>query len=122
MPRETIHTSDYPGDQSFDVKVGWNNDMGVQVGVAEADGRSMWWVYGEKYKAQLGADIEIIVQNLSSMAPIQRVEFIGESVLNLFDTTCGSFDSLWATMNRKQINDLIRILRRARDSAFGKDE
>lgn len=30
--------------------------------------------------------------------------------------------SMWATLNRWQINDLIRLLRKARDGAFGRDE
>jgi len=29
---------------------------------------------------------------------------------------------LWADLDRQGCNDLIRILRRARDSAFGRDE
>ncbi len=33
-----------------------------------------------------------------------------------------SYDSLWVTMTRQGINDLIRHLRRARDAAFGRDE
>ena len=33
-----------------------------------------------------------------------------------------SYSDLWATMDRKGINDLIRHLRRARDAAFGRDE
>lgn len=30
--------------------------------------------------------------------------------------------SLWATPSRKTVNDLIRLLRKARDAAYGKDE
>ena len=29
---------------------------------------------------------------------------------------------LWADLDRKGCNDLIRVVRRARDSAFGRDE
>lgn len=32
------------------------------------------------------------------------------------------FDSLWSTLDRQGCNDLIRLLRRARDAAFGRDE
>jgi len=31
-------------------------------------------------------------------------------------------EGLWADLDRQGCNDLIRILRRARDSAFGRDE
>lgn len=124
MPRETIHTSKYPGDRSFNVKVGWTRDLDVQIGVAEADERSMWWVFGENYTIKLG---ELILNAVESSNDInfteeERMVVIGETVLNSLDSTCGSFDSLWATMDRKEINELIRILRKARDSAFGRDE
>ena len=29
---------------------------------------------------------------------------------------------LWSTLDRKGCNDLIRVLRRARDASFGRDE
>lgn len=32
------------------------------------------------------------------------------------------FKSVWSDMNRHQVNDLIRLLRRARDQTFGRDE
>ena len=32
------------------------------------------------------------------------------------------YDSLWINMNREQLNRMIRILRRARDQAYGRDE
>lgn len=34
----------------------------------------------------------------------------------------GPYSDLWVSLDRKGVNDLIRILRRARDAAFGKDE
>lgn len=37
---------------------------------------------------------------------------------NSFDPT----DGLYTDLNRKQINDLIKALRKARDQAYGKDE
>ena len=123
MPRETIHTSEYPGDSSFDVKVGWNRDMDVQVGISEADDRSMWWVHSEGRKDVIGSRLIEIVSNRVLCKDVnEECVRVAEDVLNMFDVECGTFDSLWATLNRKQINDLIRVLRRARDSAFGKDE
>lgn len=122
MPKETIHTSNYPGDQSFDVKVGWTRNMDVQLGIAEADDRSMWWVYGENYKEIIGAEIRKIMVSDNESLTISEDRQLGESLLNMLDTVCGSFTSLWATMDRQEVNTLIRVLRRARDSAFGKDE
>lgn len=124
MPRETIITSRHPGDDNFNVKVGWNRDMDVQIGITESMDRSMWWVYGEKRKEELGSEIEKIVIEARQGFPegFDRSEDIAENVLNLFDTMLGSLDSMWSTLSRKDINDLIRVLRRARDSAFGRDE
>lgn len=121
MPKETIHTSRHPGDHNFDVKVGWTRELDVQVGVSEVDERSMWWVYGEQYKDTIGKEVFDIVTDYPGIA-YKKYDEIGTRVLNMLDTTCGSLDSLWATMDRKQINDLIRVLRRARDAAFGRDE
>lgn len=124
MPRETIITSRFPGDDNFNVKVGWNKDMNVQIGISESMDRSMWWVYGEKRKEELGSEIEKIVIEARQGFPegFDRSEDIAKNVLNLFDTMLGSLDSMWSTLSRKDINDLIRVLRRARDSAFGRDE
>lgn len=124
MPRETIITSRFPGDDNFNVKIGWNRDMDVQIGISESMDRSMWWVYGEKLKEELGSEIEKIVIEARQGFPegFDRSEDIAENVLNLFDTILGSLDSMWSTLSRKDINDLIRVLRRARDSAFGRDE
>lgn len=124
MPRETIITSRFPGDDNFNVKIGWNRDMDVQIGISESMDRSMWWVYGEKRKEELGSEIEKIVIEARQGFPegFDRSEDIAENVLNLFDTILGSLDSMWSTLSRKDINDLIRVIRRARDSAFGRDE
>lgn len=32
------------------------------------------------------------------------------------------FDSVWTSLDRQGCNDLIRLLRKARDSAFGSDQ
>ena len=127
MPRETIITSRFPGDDNFNVKVGWNRDMDVQIGINESLDRSMWWVYGGKRVEEIGHEISKIVEQAEREFPgahneEDRDTDIGQNVLNLFDTMLGSFDSMWSTLNRKDINDLIRVLRRARDSAFGRDE
>lgn len=123
MPRETIHTSRQPGDNSFDVKVGWIRDFDVQIGISEADDRSMWWVFTEGRKDIIGAKlIEIVSKRIICEDINEEYVKVAEDALNMFDVECGTFDSLWATMSRQEVNQLIRVLRRARDSAFGKDE
>lgn len=50
-----------------------------------------------------------------------RFVFVDKSGIPLPDEEV--YGSLWFTFeHRRQINDLIRNLRKARDSAFGKDE
>lgn len=119
MPRETIKTKDH----NFDIKVGWSKDHDVQVGVSEAEDRSLWWVYGNKYTDVIGAEVIKIVK-IRTLCEDKADENrrVGEDVLNLLDATCGAFYELWATMDRNEINQLIKVLRRARDSAFGRDE
>lgn len=43
-------------------------------------------------------------------------------VEQLNETTHHMYFGLWSDLDRRSINDLIRKLRRARDTAFGKDE
>lgn len=140
MPKETIYNSNFPNDKTFNVEVGWTRDLDVQLGIKEANDRSMWWVYGEDYLGEIGLrtrkDIEDGIEidefeiknaigqkclSQETTRPLTDAE-IGRAILNTLDTVCGCYDSLWATMNRKEINDLIRVLRRARDAAYGRDE
>lgn len=83
MPRESVYGTD---PNNLAVKVGWDRDKHVQVGVG---------------------------------GPI---EFTFTGPLPEGVTVAPGFDSLWVTMDRHGINDLIRHLRRARDAAFGRDE
>ena len=38
------------------------------------------------------------------------------------ETSVVGESGLWSSLNRQGCNDLIRVLRRARDQAFGRDE
>lgn len=98
MPKETVHA--VLGDKivpGFDVTVAWNRDGVVQVTtVAEdADERLRNWV-----EVDLGR------------IPTNSVP----------GTIFKTFDGWHADLDRAGVNRLIRVLRQARDAAFGKDE
>lgn len=124
MPRERVEAVCDP----WQPVVGWSHDHGVQVAtVAEGD-RSVYWCL-------LGADVEMLVrvgQAVRVTAEAAAHEPTGESVgwtdeevgrilLNSLDVIAPT-SGLWADLNRRGCNDLIRVLRRARDAAFGRDE
>lgn len=61
-----------------------------------------------------------------SMGDTQRLEGeLGRMVLNAVTGSTGAMDgdsSLYTSLDRGSVNRLIRLLRKARDAAFGKDE
>jgi hypothetical protein len=75
--------------------VGWQRDAGVQVGV---------------------------INNASGVATVTCS--IGGETTSVRDVPVPLPDSngWFADLDRKGLNDLIRLLRRARDAAFGRDE
>ena len=134
MPRETIRTDkgtvDVEGGHvpGFDIKVGWNKDQYMQVGIEESCGISLIRTFSRNPNCEplLGAMIrEIIVPKPGSAlynAPDLTDAEIGAEVINILETVIGGFPGIWTDMNRHDVNELIRLLRKARDSAFGRDE
>lgn len=119
MPRESIRSE----FGVFEVRVGWTRDCDVQIGVVEAEERSLFWVLCENQIEMIGAEVRRIVAeaNEPGTKPLGDTQ-IGENLLNMLDTTCFPNSGVWSTLQRNDVNQLVRILRRARDSAFGKDE
>lgn len=130
MPKEIIRSR----DGSFDVAVGWAQDREIQLGVVGADDRSLFWLllgYDEDAKARLAKHVTHAVDALRD----QHTEAGGPPTLPLADAILdaldvashgtdanGTYSSVWSTIDgRVQVNDLIRLLRKARDSAFGVD-
>lgn len=131
MPKETIQ--DTAG--AYDVRVGWAPDS-VQVGVESAGGFSLVsMLYGDgdacrlvglRVCERLGHRLDQSVQtdedkNLALMQ-------LGREVLNIVEasqsnpTVAPSYTGIWSTLDRAGLNRLIRVLRRARDAAYGRDE
>ena len=134
MPRETI--SDPNG--SYDVRVGWHQDQGVQIGVADPEGRSLFWIMAvgtartsdDLRLRRLGLQVTdalakdgFVLGHEADYSPDEICGRVGAVVLDALDTHVGlTFESLWSDLDRTRCNRLIRLLRKARDSAFGRDE
>lgn len=119
MPRELIQAAQEP----FHPKVGWAADRDVQIGIEVEGQRSIFWtLFEHEDRERLGREVRRI-QNMESSTD----EEIGCVLLNVLDVAAtgpsvtGSYAGLWATLDRQGCNRLIRVLRRARDSAFGAD-
>jgi hypothetical protein len=116
MPRELIKSQVGP----YHPKVGWSADQDVQLGIEVEGQRSIFWTLfsGDDMRTRLGQQI----------AALNLVEYdddlaLGQAVLNTLDTVShGGYLGLWSDLDRHGINQLIKVLRRARDSAYGKDE
>lgn len=148
MPKEIVAGSAVPGtEDGFHVKVGWGTDS-VQVGVETDQGHSLFWVLlgatvTDQHKtsdqeqeerervrlrlAELGARTREAVENLprrdDDTGHLMTDARVGEAVLNLMDEmTILEYTGVWADLSRDGCNRLIRIVRKARDSAYGADE
>lgn len=104
MPSEKIHGEAMP----INVRVGWSRDMYVQVGVEHSLGAS--------------AIIEIVNGWLAAAGdpPLDWDKLRADAK----DRTGAEpdFTGWHSTLDRPATNELIRVLRRARDQAYGRDE
>lgn len=138
MPRETV--PHHPADGQFQVQVGWQRDTDMQLGITVPDTGSgqhhlVDYFYGSVPVCtevgrltweKLHTLVPEAFQPLDFRSSDQEVEFylsVGRQVL---DAVTGAEDGpstgLWWTPSRFQVNALIRLLRRARDQAMGRDE
>lgn len=103
MPAETVHEP----NGMFDVRVSWGHDSGyIQVAT----------------RADKGTEhIVRIVNEWLEAAALPAVDL--DALRKKLGENPPHFDGWHATLdNRRNVNDLIRHLRKARDSAFGRDE
>lgn len=135
MPKEVI----FGAGGQYEARVGWTADGGeVQVGIETIDGKSLITeLYGDNCR-DIGQRVyERVHQLVTSMGQISSdadkdaaLEALGRDVLDLVEssqTSPGSpgtagYSGVWAALDRIRVNQMIRVLRRARDAAFGKDE
>ena len=118
MPKEKI----YDSARLFDIEVGWTRDCGpVQVGIVTHSGVSIAsWLGGVSSEVTDAEDV------LKSELPTGATTGIGphryRTAKNETPSDLPSFNSLWGTLDRAQINRMIKMLRKARDEAYGTDE
>lgn len=117
MPKETINTPVGP----YHVKIGWFPQGGVQVGVEAEGERSLFWQllgYDTNVLQLLGTEIR-----KADLLDYEDDEQRARALLNTLDVVSnGGYRGIWSDLDRQGCNDVIRILRRARDSSFGRDE
>lgn len=131
MPKETVQDT----SGSFDVKVGWRPDGDVQVGVETAAGHSLVTkLYGDEMALdRIG---RLVRELILGDQPLPMVEGrkvyptdseVGRQVLDIVEASQSSpgetsYTAVWANLSRHAVNQLIRMLRKARESAYGRDE
>jgi hypothetical protein len=96
MPKEVIR--DVAGQ--FDVTVGWNRAPG---------------------EVQIATVVRPPERDGEPRTLRELVESWPEGAGRYHDDT-ELLTGLWSTLDRRQLNELIRVLRKARDAAFGRDE
>lgn len=128
MPRETI--TDIVG--SYDVKVGWEPERDVQIGVTVADPTPLVnTLYGDQetleavglnLKARFGIGVDDALSDEEKSEVMREIARTALSTLTECANDGAPYYGVWATLDRAGCNRVIRVLRRARDSAFGRDE
>lgn len=120
MPREIIHS---PDAGQFYVKVGWGAERDVQVGVEGDDDLHLAWLLwgNDEALVHLGEKVRLLAQRVNGDPDVTDAQ-LGHDLLNFIQAVSPTFRGVWSTLDRRACNDLIRVLRRARDSAFGRDE
>lgn len=150
MPKEIIYGSAvHGGRERFHVKVGWTADREVQLGVEADGGRSLFWMLlgvasfvdeaaDSDTAASLEEDRQLRLAELgarmreTAKQAKERADDIGNKamdallavqMLNLLDdVTIIEYSGVWTTLDRLGCNQLIKNVRKARDSAYGRDE
>lgn len=132
MPKHTVNNPNplAVGEKRFRLVVGWNRDMDVQVGIEtddQPDGQHhlVDHVYGGEaatigaaLRARLGLDE--LYDREGSQLDYDNAD-LGRMVLDAVTGSTPFGTSVWTHPDRQGINRMIRLLREARDQAYGKD-
>lgn len=130
MPKERINSST-PNSNELEVIVGWSPDRDVQVGVEFPSTTVATALYGNAENVtRIGTALsEALI--FGGWIPPKLKEFdspdenypeywIGTKIINLLDDD--AYKGLWSLLSREDCNRLIKVVRRARDQAYGRDE
>ena len=118
MPREVV-TRD-----AFQLEVTWGQDTHVQLGLRTSHStKTSSHLVTQLYERQM-TDVGKAASQAIFATPEPNKDYsdIGDKVLRAMQHMSPEFDSLWCDLDRHEINKLIKVLRRARDSAYGRDE
>jgi hypothetical protein len=115
--------------------VGWQRDMDVQLGiqVINTDHTLLGLLYGDEQQClEIGEKLHKWLHEQTGVpwdfrtSDEQNDSYMrfGSEVLAMVEGSRypQDRDGIWASLTRREINDLIRLLRRARDQAYGRDE
>lgn len=119
MPRETIYS-----DQQFNVSVGWWPDRDLQVGVTTTQEQTLLRaLYGDAATISKIGKAAVAAFGLDDSQGFDYAS-AGAKVLDLVENAGDyPYQGIWSTLgNRMDPNRLIKVLRKARDAAFGHDE
>lgn len=140
MPRETVpyHPTD---GEPFKALVTWRKDADMQLGLEVADSHDgqhslVDALFGDAPTAtaigrllldKLREDWALTLQipPVDFKTADEEAEFfaaVGRTVLDAVTGSQRDYLGIWWTPDRYQINALIRLLRKGRDEAFGRDE
>lgn len=143
MPHETIYPPNPPGftasGTGFATGVAWGRDRDeVQVGVGYTGSNGEQYhlvdaIYGDPdLLADIGSSLVTALkdQNSSLSDALRLIEdgkregyaCVGRQVLDAVTGSTPAGTAVWADLDRRGVNALIKLLRRARTAAFGQDE
>lgn len=148
MPKEHIYTVGQ--SEQYEVQVGWAAERDVQVGVELHDAREehpdyaglpdrrslLWQLFGDienlrrfgaamsHYIVESGNARELSASAIEAKTSDEWHEICEKLAIEVLMKLQDDWKptGIWATLTREDCNQLIKVLRRARDSAFGRDE
>lgn len=144
MPKEVIRNNVPDDEQPFELVVGWQKDMDVQVGIQKVDPKTdsepqtlIEVLFDNETLAEVG---RMLRHDVVSLIELQQEETyvtgekrptdgvsrdieMAHAILQRLDEFLAPYgSSVWWHPTRGGVNNLIRALRKARDAAFGRDE
>lgn len=151
MPRERIPTVDldhHPQPDGsvltepvpLEFQVTWGNDRAdVRIGTTTQHGKALaWQLFGhDRGLFALGQMVQSIAvpvvgdgghphtseqQEAFDQQIVDLCVQLGRDLLNAIDVEFGAIDGAYVGLDRRSVNAAIKLLRRARDGSFGKDE
>lgn len=130
MPREKIH-GDNTGNQPFEPVIGWTKDCdNMQIGIQVIEPRDpgmpdtlLKIIYGPNDGAltSIGLRLRKALEEQGVPLALDNNLWLGHAILRAVEDPLIPGTGVWWMPTRHGVNSLIRLLRKARDAAFGAD-